>query len=182
MPLIKDRLSNMKMLLLLLLSFNFVGGTAFARLGETADQLEKRFGPAAPYKPAAQVVSQGHVYPYGQILNFSSGDWSVSCTMINGICEQITYQKRGDFTEEQISTILNNEAQGSKWTESTSYKTVVDSLFMPTFHVREWRRADGAFATRTGSMMTLNTPDYDKAVEAAKAQGTAEAQKMPGNL
>jgi hypothetical protein len=160
----------------------FMTSTAFARLGETPDQLQARFGPPSLYKPNAQVNSQGHVYVFGQILNFSSQGWSISCTIVNGVCAQINYSKTGDFTNEQLATILTNEAQGHKWAAVTSYKTLVDSFLMPQFHVMEWKRDDGAYASRTGNSITLTTPDYDKAVAAAKQLGTSAAQQMPSNL
>ncbi len=59
---------------------------------------------------------------------------------------------------------------------------MVDSVLFAHLHVTEWKRADGGFATRSGGMITLKTPDYDKAVEAAKQKGVAESQKMPENL
>jgi hypothetical protein len=155
---------------------------AFARLSETPEQLAHRFGPAAPLVRNATTYFQGHTYPIGSILSFSAEDWSIECTIVDGVCAQITYRKTGDFTDEQLTTILTNESEGSKWSEQTTFTTVVDSYFVPQAHVREWKREDGAHATKISGSITLTNSKYDKAVEAAKAKGTSDAAKMPGNL
>jgi hypothetical protein len=172
----------MKAAVLLLLVFLVLTTPAFARLGETLDQLQARFGPPGPYPQNATVYSQGHAYVIGKIWNFKSADWSIGCTIINGICVQITYTKVGDMTDDQIATLLSNEAQGSKWSVVNDFGSVLDSVILPTFKPAKWKRDDGAYARKMGSQITFTTPDYDKAIAAAQQQGQAETQKMPANL
>jgi hypothetical protein len=49
-------------------------------------------------------------------------------------------------------------------------------------NVREWKRADGAVAQIIGKSFTLTAPEYQRAVDAANAQGKAEAEKKMPNL
>jgi len=154
----------------------------WARLGETPEQLAVRLGAASSFKQVVNVFANGHAYPIGQILNFSKEDWSVACYMINGSCAKITYVKTAPFTDDDINTILNNEAQGSKWAQSVSTTTVIDSIFLPMMKVREWKRADGAQAQIIDKSFTLTAPEYQRAVDAANGQAKAEAEKKMPNL
>ena len=124
----------------------------------------------------------GKTYPFGQILNFSKEGWSVECVIVIGTCAKITYVKNAPITDADINTILNNEAQGSKWAQSVSSTTLIDSVFLPMMKVREWTRADGATAQIVDKRLTLVTPAYTKASDAATAQGTAEGQKKMPDL
>ncbi len=156
---------------------------AWARLGETPEQLEARLGPAAQIKRVDQVYANGRTYPVGQIWNFGKDGWSVECVFVNGKCAKITYVKPSSpLTDEDINTILNNEAQGSKWAESVSTTTVIDSIFAPMAKVREWKRADGADARIIYNSFTLTAPEYQRAVDAANQQAKAEAAKKMPNL
>jgi hypothetical protein len=168
-------------ILILLLTLG-LGSTAWARLGETLEQLQARLGPPAQNQGIARVLVNGKWYPFGQILDFSKGGWSIECEMVNGVCRKIRYIKNAPFTDDDITSILNNEAQGSKWTQSVSTTTLIDGLFMPQMKVREWKRADGAFARIIDKSFTLTALEYARAADAATAQGNAETQKKMPNL
>jgi len=172
----------MRTALLILLGLFLAITPAAARLGETLDQLKARFGAPSPYARSANVFSQGHAYEIGKIWNFRSGDWSIECTLISGVCVQITYTKANEMTDEQVATLLSNEAQGSKWAVVNDVNSTVSSILFPTFKPGKWKRDDGTHASKMSNAITFTTPDYDKAVAAAQQQGQVEAQKMPSNL
>lgn len=94
----------------------FVPAIAFARLGETEAELVARFG-AAAHKGTESAITQGKILKFGTTLRFRQGDWSIESTIIDGRSCKENYQKSGEWTEEQLTTVLNSNAQGAKWTD-----------------------------------------------------------------
>jgi hypothetical protein len=175
----------MSPLLFTLLFLLVVEASAWARLGETPEQMQARLGPPSPYPREDHVLANGKAYPLGQILNYGKEGWSVECVMINGTCAKITYVKTtpgATLTDDDINTILKNEAQGSQWTQAVNSTTIIDSIILPTFKVRLWKRADGATAQTVATGFTLISPEYQKAVDAANALAKADADKKIPNL
>jgi hypothetical protein len=143
----------------------------FARLGETEQQLEKRFG--APNSRTKEItLGQGKVIEFGTKLRFRQGDWSIECAVIDGRCAKVTYQKPGDWTRDQFTTVLTSNGQGLKWADLS--KEMVRALS------REWRRDDGATAVwKMGMGMWVTHPAYERAKEQAVARAKAEAARIP---
>ena len=175
----------MRLLLFTLLLSLGLATSAWARLGETPEQMQARLGPPAPYPRPDGVLANGKVYPLGQIFKYSKEGWSVECVMINGTCAKITYVKttpRATLTDDDINTILSNEAQGSKWAQTVDSSAVVQNLLFPSFKVRQWKRGDGATAQTSITTFTLISPEYQKAVDAANALAKADSEKKIPDL
>ena len=144
---------------------------AFARLGETEQQLTGRFG-AAVSRGKEITLAQGKIVEFGSTLTFRQGDWTISSVIIDGRCAREVYQKSGDWTEDQFITVLTSNAQGAKWTDVS--KGLVRKL------AREWRREDGATAGwQMGAAMTVTHPAYRRAKENAEAKAKADAARIP---
>jgi hypothetical protein len=145
---------------------------ASARLGETETELVKRFGVT---KNVSRHVTfaQGKSITLGPAFFFQQEDWSIQCDLIDGRCMRISYHKPGDWTEEQVRLVLNSNAQGAKWTETTEPKVATLR--------RTWKRSDGSTASwdKAGSMQ-LTWSAYDKARKAAEEKARVEsASKKP---
>jgi hypothetical protein len=143
---------------------------ANARLGESAPQLTERFGPHARTLPD-KIITQGRIVEIGEIFYFRDGDWSISATIIDGRCAKISYTKKGEWTDTQITQTLNANSQGAPWS-MTSDASIHKSL-------REWKRNDGGKAKWTASGLTLFNPAYDRAIAKAAAKADAESRKTP---
>ena len=101
----------MKTLLLFSLIFLISCVSAYARYGETLEELEKRFGKGSKQsylylKPPAEVV-----------YNFKMNNIYVSAYMVDGKCDKIVYSSTGgkEFTEDEILNFLALNGQGHSW-------------------------------------------------------------------
>jgi hypothetical protein len=80
--------------------------------------------------------------------------------------------KPGDWTDDQFTTILTSNAQGTRWADVS--KDSVRKL------VREWRRTDGAIAIwQMGVGMSVTNPAYQRAKDKAEANAKADAARLP---
>lgn len=146
------------------------GIEASARLGESESEAVKRFG-APTGRTNHSIIAQGRIITLGPVLNFRQDDWSISCDFIDGRCVRISYDKRGDWTEDQIRLVLNSNTQGAQWTETTKPS-------MKTFQ-RKWRRIDGSTATWTQGGMSLVWDAYNKAKAKAEETAAVAAKQKP---
>lgn len=141
-----------------------------ARLGETAEQLTARFGkPQMHY--VEHVFAQGKMLDFCLVLEFRQDDWAITCNMVNGKCVKIQYSKKGDWTEEQIQTVLESNKQQDVWKEVSkpSLKKIK----------REWSRSDSATAVWSTSSITIVTPAYDLAKKQLQDKAKEQSKAMP---
>lgn len=140
----------------------------FARIGETEDQLLKRFG--EPTSRSRQIHrAQGRSYDLGPTLDFKQEDWRISCDLIDGRCARIVYVKTNQWTEAHFQTVLNANTQGGTWTEMS--KPGITAM------LRQWKRSDGGVARWSIGSMTITVPAYERAVAVAEAKAKAAAGK-----
>jgi hypothetical protein len=146
--------------------------SSYAGLGETPEQLAKRFkGPPHGQVPH-QIVEQGRAITIGETLYFRDGKISVSAFMIEGRCAKAHYSKTGAWTDDQIAQILSANSQGGQW-EMTSHPSIEKAR-------REWKRDDNSTAKWNWERgFTAENPAYERAVAKARAQAVAEASKAP---
>jgi hypothetical protein len=140
--------------------------SAFARLGDTTLRLVERFGAPRATRDE-QVYAQGKAIKIGERLSFIQDDWFISCTVIDGRCAKVEYSKLGEWTEQQIETVLTSNSQGARWT-NTKNKS----------YQKTWTRDDGATAQWIGGF-TLIHPAYELAKEKAKARAKGAASATP---
>lgn len=145
--------------------------TGYTRLGDTEQELLKRFG--APILTSKHfVITQGKFIEFGPTLIFKQEDWSISSDLVDGRCMKISYSKPGDWSEDQIQLVLSTNSQATKWTENT--KPAIAAL------LREWKRSDGSIAKwQKGVGMTLVWDAYDKAKAALEERARLQAIKKP---
>jgi hypothetical protein len=155
---------------LILVGYVLCTTLASARLGETEQELTARFG-SPSVRASERVVAQGKLHEIGTRLVFRQGDWHIESVMIDGRSSRESYTKVGDWTEDQIATVLNSNAQGGKWADTSK-----DS--MKKVH-REWRRNDGATAVWQIRSITLTHPAYGRAKTVAEAKAKANAARTP---
>lgn len=161
----------MKNILLALAISTLLLSSAFARLGETERQLVERFGDPV-LRAQHNIITQGKILPLGPRLHFREGDWRIACDLIDGKCVRITYSKPGDWTEDQVQLVLNNNAQGAKWSEIT--KPGAGKM------LRDWKRSDGSHARWSRPQgFTLTWDAYEKAKARAEERARVEASRKP---
>ncbi len=108
----------MLMKTLLLVLFGMLALPAWARLGETKEQLETRYGKGEPVKPE-------EVGGLRDVLRFQKGDFGVFCGLFENRCDVIMISKgqapegQGAFSEAEIATLLEANASGKAWKETT---------------------------------------------------------------
>lgn len=141
----------------------------YARLGDDRDALVSRLGPVR-LESKHSLIAQGQISELGPALFFEKDLWQIQCDMVDGHCVHVTYSKKGDWTAEQIKTLLQNNAQSSMWSEAR------DSTKM----VRKWQRKDGGTAKWqfTGSMEFIS-PAYLQAKVRREAELKSKAEKKP---
>jgi len=161
----------MKPLTVLVLITLLLPLTAHARLGETEPELTARFG-RPQTKGKFSTFAQGHTIPLGWELTFRQNDWTITCDLVDDRCARIRYYKPGDWTDDQILTVLTVNAQGAKWSDITKPAN--------RYYVREWKREDGAIAHwQRGLSMTITTPAFEQAEMLAKEKAKVEASQIP---
>lgn len=138
---------------------------AFARLGETTLRLVERFG-APKFTQNENVYAQGKTMKIGERMLFKQDDWNITCVIIDGRCAKVEYTKPGEWTEQQIETVLTSNSQGARWTKTSKPNT---EKFK-----RTWTRQDGAMADWSFGGCSVEHPAYELAK--AKAQGRAKGE------
>lgn len=140
----------------------------WARLGETEKELIARFG--KPVTRARHSISaQGKSWELGPTLKFKQDDWHISSDLVDGRVVRENYQKRGDWTTEQIQAVLAANSHGATWTETTKGSGT---------HSRTWKRTDGATADSFIGI-SFTTPAYTRAKELAEAKAKVEVSRTP---
>lgn len=156
---------------ILVLALFALCSSAYCRLGETERELTTRFGAPVLNSPNS-VIAQGKVLAFGRRLVFRQGDWSIACDVVDGKCLRIRYSHPGDWTEDQIETVLNSNGQGAKWTETS--KANVAKL------QRSWKRTDASVAVwQKGQGMTVTWDVYEKAKAKLEEQARVKAAQKP---
>ncbi|HTJ79719.1 MAG TPA: hypothetical protein VL357_12050 [Rariglobus sp.] len=156
---------------ILILLLGLIPLYAHARLGETPDQLQQRFGsPVMVYKD--MIIAQGKMIELCPIYSFKQDDWNITCHIIDGRSSKESYSKKGDWTDDQIQLVLSSNTQGAKWTETSN--PALKKL------KREWKREDGATAVwQLGGGFTLTHPAYPLAKQRAQDKAKANASRLP---
>jgi len=161
----------MKNCICLLSAIIALSACAYGRLGESEQELTKRFGSPA-LKGNEITLTQGKIVEFGSKLTFRQGDWTIECAIIDGRCARIVYSHPGDWSEDQFTTVLSGNSQGAGWTDIS--KEMTKKL------AREWRRTDAAIAVwHMGTGMIVTNPAYDRAKQKAEARAKADSAQIP---
>jgi hypothetical protein len=138
---------------------------AYARLGETSQELENRFGPPVATF-SKEVIAQIGFEPAFPGYKFTKGEISVLAFLLNGkSCAEIYVKEdKSDLNNSEIETLLQANSDGSTWEE----KTPSDQLRMMGVP-KGWRllEKDGkgyttAFYATQKKCLTLNTSQWVK--------------------
>lgn len=144
----------------------------FARLGETEDQILKKFG-APTMRVAENRIFDGKMIRIGERLHFKQEPWFVDCVMMDKVCVEIIYSKTGEVTQEQLQYVLRvNSNDGQYWVDGKEANS----------NVTVWLRTDGARAERaaySNSTISLFTADYDKRVKVIEDGIKKQSDKLP---
>lgn len=157
----------MRPLVLLLL---IAPALAHARLGEKEEQLTARFGTPVG-RTSENTMAQGKILEFGYRLTYRQEEWTITVVIVDGRSVQESYHKPGDWTDAQITAVLNSNTQGAKWTDETPPSA--------RKFARKWRRSDGGGASWSQSGITVTHPAYQKAKDLAATKAKAAAAKVP---
>lgn len=124
---------------LVLLGFVFASGTAFARLGETKDQCDRRYGIAVD------------VQQDGALVRYAREGLEIICLFRDGQCDAITYQVRESGLDrlafDRATELLQKNAEDYQWEKPYRTKTFFE-IDVAGNHV-QWNRSDGAYGIYT---------------------------------
>jgi len=106
---------------------------AFARIGETPDQLVARYG--QPLKETDQ-KAEGAKISLAQVT-FQKGGYQIDVTIVGGLSVQEIFKKLNgqSITTDEAQILLNANAEGMNWSAPMRKPDSID-----------WRRDDNAFA------------------------------------
>lgn len=147
--------------------------TAHARLGETVAQLQERFGEPIAIRKEQFFSASGHKFiEIGTCYTFRDGDWQIEAVIIDGRSSKESYQKKGEWTDAQVATVLNANSQGAAWKETG--QAALKKM------MREWTRADGGSAkwVQSSSMILLH-PAYERQKMKKEAEAKAASSRPP---
>ena len=120
----------------------------FGRLGDTKAALVERFGPVRTTSKHV-VIAQGKIIPLGPNHSFQKEGWMIECELIDDRRARIRYHKTGEWTEQQLTLLLSNDAGAGRWIETKASTNVI----------REWVQSDRATATwRFPSVLEIASP------------------------
>ena len=141
----------------------------FARLGDTKAELVERLGPVRTTSKHF-VTAQGKIIPLGPNYSFQKDGWMIECDLIDDRCARIRYHKKGEWTEQQVTLLLSNNAESKPWSETKA----------STKMIREWLRSDRATATwKFTGVLEISSPVYLAAEARVQAQAKSDATKLP---
>jgi len=143
--------------------------TAQARLGETADQLTARYG---------QGTGVGT-----NVQTFHKQNWTITVWLKDGVSAAEQYQKVGGPSDDDINTLLSNNAQGQTWKVKTVQHTLGEML-VPTVATisRCWVRDDGTLAYTPGGIQYCLTVKSKALVDAEAAKKVADDKAKQSSL
>jgi hypothetical protein len=167
----------MRVLFALLLVFATIS-MAQARLGETADQLVARFGPALNTKTVSE--NPQDVFSGMTDMQFEKQGFEIDVVLADPsasgnatpIAVSEFYRPRSALTEAQIQVLLDADSEGHKWKEEPKYNGT-----------RIWTRDDGAKAWKepeTGNMNFDSKYIIDKKAALLDAQHKANTPDPTG--
>ena len=142
----------------------------FGRLGDTKAELVERLGPVRTTSKHV-VIAQGKIIPLGPNHSFQKDGWMIECDLIDDRCSRIRYHKNGEWTEQQLTLLLTNNAESGRWGETKA----------STKMIREWVRSDRARATwKFTGVLEITSPAYLAAEAKVQTQAKSDATKLPG--
>ena len=141
----------------------------FARLGDTKAELVERLGPVRTTSKHF-VTAQGKIIPLGPNHSFQKDGWMIECDLIDDRCARIRYYKKGEWTEQQLTVLLTNNAASGRWSETKA----------STKMIRDWVRSDRATATwKFTGVLEVTSPAYLTAKANLEAKAKSDATKLP---
>ena len=152
----------MKIRLLMLFFIVSLTGSAWARLGETEEQLIARYGDVLGHEHVG--ADAGHVAV--DKLQFKKTGFNIEVTIFHGVSaqEDISNAQGDGMTAQEVKTLLDANTDGHAWT------AVAGGQY--------WKRDDGALATFNGGFLRLQAKDLMDAE--AEAYKTAHARSLEG--
>lgn len=104
-------MNRMKIIFTLIIGFLAFASQADARLGETKEQCERRYG------EVSDITANPKLNGYFYIKN----NYTIVAYFIEGVCQRIDYTKEDysgrkvPLSEKEIEVFLSSNAQNSKW-------------------------------------------------------------------
>jgi hypothetical protein len=108
---------------------------AFARLGETLERCEERYGPIVEEQKSKNAP------PLECAFVFTKNEFKITVRLLNGRVGWILYTSPKPIVRETIDGLLDNNSEGSKWTTDEAATKQEQSAVMRKTIV--YKRQDG---------------------------------------
>ncbi|WP_404425810.1 hypothetical protein [Nibricoccus sp. IMCC34717] len=101
---------------------------------------------------------------------FEKDQWTIYADIIGGRCARIRYLKKGDWTDEQLRTLLENNRENKSWIRDSASSKLI----------KKWNRSDGGFAKwEFAGSMEFVSEAYLKVKEEKERKEQDESRKKP---
>ncbi|MGJ8650774.1 MAG: hypothetical protein ACSHX4_10480 [Opitutaceae bacterium] len=154
----------------LLFLFFILTCSVSGRIGETPNQLKKRYDTAQPLSFGETVVSEGRILKFGKLVVYKSEGWTITATFINDKCERIIYKKAGSWTDEQVYAILKANANGQTWSRSKPFSEAHKLWIGIGSSTAYWHSISG---------MDMKTNAYFTYIEKLKKEAARKSKEVP---
>lgn len=136
--------------------------TVNARVGETEQQIDARYG--KPVNDTAHTI-------VGRAKQYALNGYKIMVVFIDGISQAETIKKLSGapFSSDEVKVLVANNGAGLRWIEMNSDGTR-----------QEWWRDDQKVRVvhlRRDNVLEFSSPNYDRSVASAKRASAAEKLK-----
>ena len=149
-----------------LATFSFVASQAAARMGETIDQCNQRYGAPTSLKSMFPVLSGVPNCEY------SYRGWRITVAFLKGQAAKLRYSKVNStmIEEDEFHAILKGEAAGGSWSAQPLRKAIFNNPFGPN---KIWTNSNGSvayFENPSRNTVVLKAPIVQQFIQAQDAK------------
>ncbi|MBI3986522.1 MAG: hypothetical protein HY343_06360 [Lentisphaerae bacterium] len=152
---------------LVLLGLVVASGTAFARLGETKDQCDQRYGTGST------------VQTNDSLVRYARQGLEIICLFRDGKCDAITYQVGESGLDrlafDRATELLYKNSEDYKWEPPYETKTFFE-IDVAGNHV-QWNRSDGAYGIYTHYNRRVRLDVFCRQMDARERRDYFDATK-----
>lgn len=139
---------------------------AAARLGETVEQCNQRYGPPRASSSLSPILAGAPNRQY----NYQG--WRISAAFLRGQAAKLRYSKlnSGKIEEDEFQAILRGNAGGGSWSAQSAQKTIFNNPFGPN---KIWSHNNGSvayFENPSRNTVILEAPIVQEFLQAQAAK------------
>ena len=152
--------------LAVLATLSFAVREATARMGETIEQCNQRYG--APTSPTSMFPVLSGV----PNREYTYQGWRIAVAFLKGQAAKLRYSKMNSrmIEEDEFQAILKGEAGGGSWSSQPMHRAIFNNPFGPN---KIWNNSNGSaayFENPSRNTVVLEAPIYRQFIQAQEAK------------